>query len=98
MDRRELFKTIAGVAAASGVVGTVQVAEAGPQTVPALAVFECDGPISQSTAARISTYFETAMQDTPFKGMKAIVLDGTMRLTLLDAEGRVLNREIPNAE
>lgn len=97
MERRELFKTIAGIAAGAGVVGTVKVAEASERTVPALAIIETSKVLSRDTAERISVMFAKALEDTPFKGMKAIVLSDGLKLTMLDAQGRVLNREIDQA-
>lgn len=94
MDRRDLFKTIAGVAAGAGVVGTVQVAEASERTVPALAILECPGVITNDIAERLVAQFENGLDGGPFAGMKVIVLSSGMKLTMLDAQGHVLNRDI----
>jgi hypothetical protein len=94
MDRRELFKTIAGVAAGAGVVGTVKVAEASVQSKPALVILEVPGHISTQTAARLRDHMDGVLDSTPFAGMKTLVLSDGVRLTMLDSDGRVLNQTL----
>jgi hypothetical protein len=38
--------------------------------------------------------FEERLKGTPFEGLKAVVLDHGLKLTLLDSQGRVLNRRL----
>lgn len=97
MNRRELFQAVAGVAAASGVTGTVKASTYDAETKPALAVFEYDGPISHEHSARIIKFFEEHLKGTPFEGLKAVVFDSGLKLTLLDSQGHVLNRRLEDA-
>ena len=93
MNRRELLQRVVGVAAASGVVVKASSYD-GPPEKPALIVFESDDYLSNATCARITSYWEESLKDTPFQGIKAVVLTGGLRLTMLDANGHVLNRTI----
>ena len=93
MDRRELFKTLAGAAAVAGVSTTVSAYEAPGIVPPALFVFETAYQISAEPAARIVAAWTAAIADTPFAGVKAIVLAEGMTLHALAADGTILNRE-----
>lgn len=96
LDRRELFQTVAAAATAAGVpLARVTTAEASPG--PVLAVIEMDGGISVESARRLDAMWEQGLVGTPFKGLRLIVLSDGMKLTLIDANGHVLNRELKDA-
>ena len=89
MDRRSMFKAVMGVAAAAGAtvsrVSSVAAAER-----PALAVLEVDGGSFHPDAMEAAV---KKWKGTPFGDVPLLVMNGA-RLTLLDAEGRVINRLI----
>lgn len=97
MNRRELFRSIAGVAAASGVTGTVKASTIDADPKPALAIIECDRAIADHTAQYLMRAFEETFKGTPFEGLKALMLCDGLKLTLLDANGHVLNRRLDDA-
>ena len=94
MQRRELFQGIAATVAASGVGLTKASVVEATDLKPALAVLEFAGPLSVDMAERLRQQFEQGLQGTPFEGVKALVLSDGLTLTLLDANGRVLNRPL----
>lgn len=94
MDRRELLKScVAAVTGAAGLPVSVSALE-DPATRPALVVLEFPGHLSLAAASRITDVWSQAIAGTPFEGVKAVVLDGGMTLTMLDAEGRPLNKSL----
>jgi hypothetical protein len=97
MNRRELLQSVIGVAAASGVEVKASSYD-GPPEKPALVVLECDYALSDETSRRLMSSWEDGVKGTPFEGVKAIVFADGLRLTVLDANGHVLNRAIEPAE
>ena len=94
MDRRDLLKScVAAVTGAAGVPVVASVVEE-PTTRPVLAVFETPASLSSQTCERIAHYWQTAIADTPLEGVKAVVLQEGLTLTMLDAEGRPLNKSL----
>lgn len=104
MKRRELFSAIATAAAAAGLSNgeltaqtvSLDVKEL-PAGAPALFVLETDQIISNEVAELLRAQLDEALKDTPLAGVKTIVLSEGMKLTLLDAHGRPLNRTITDA-
>lgn len=92
MNRRELFQVVAGVASTAGV--TVQASTIDADAKPAFALIEVHERVSHDTAARILQNWEALTAGTVMAGVKALVLDQGMTLTLLDANGRPLNRRV----
>lgn len=96
MDRRELFQHVAVVATAAGLpMSRVTTAAASPG--PVLAVIEIDAPISMEAVARLQAMWTDGLAGTPFEGLRLVVLSDGMTLTLLDATGHVLNRDLKDA-
>ena len=94
MDRRDLLKScVAAVTGAAGVPVSASVVEE-PTTRPVLAVFETPASLSSHTCERIAQYWQAAIAGTPLEGVKAVVLQEGLSLTLVDAEGRALNRKL----
>lgn len=91
MNRRELFKQVAATATVSGVVVN-RVTAVELDSKPALALIECDEPISSEMAENMMHWWEQGLKGTPLEGVKAIVLGDGLKLTLLDSNGRALNR------
>lgn len=98
MNRRDLMKRIVGVSAFAGTsVQVSTVSAATPEDSsgkPAVAVIECEQPLSQETASRLQAGLEHALENTPFKGLKVIVLGDGLHMTFLDAHGRILNERL----
>jgi hypothetical protein len=97
MKRRELFEKVATVAAGAGLVrvSTATAVQTSTSAKPALAVFECQGNISLAQAENIKASWDyVAAKGSPFEGVIALVLSDGIKLTLLDANGHVLNREL----
>lgn len=95
LARRDLFKAVAATVAAAGVDVSAKASVVEADVVrPALAVIEVPGCLSQDTAARIAAQWESIIQDTQYHGVKVVVLSDGMTLTLLDAQGKVLNRQL----
>lgn len=95
MNRREVFKAVAGVAAAAGVKVEASTVNH-PTGKPALAIFEVPVGqfLSQDASARLAAAWENLSKGTAFEGTKALVLDNGLKLTLIDADGHVLNRTL----
>lgn len=93
MNRRELFQSVAAVAASSGVDVKAAVIEQ-PSVRPALAVFEVKHSIPDATVDRLMRQWNELTAGTPLEGVKAVVLAEGLKLTLLDEQGHVLNRTV----
>lgn len=94
MDRRDLLKScVAAVTGAAGVPVVASVVDE-PTTRPALAVFETPASLSAPTCERIAHYWQAAVAGTPLEGVKAVVLQEGLTLTLVDANGHALNRSL----
>lgn len=96
MNRRELFRSIVGVAAASGVAVKASSLDepTDPSTRPALVVLECSGSMSQVACANLTRHWKSAVEGTVFEGVEAVVLMDGIRLTVVAEDGTVLNRTI----
>jgi anti-sigma-K factor RskA len=96
VNRRELFRSIVGAAAAAGV--TVKASSldepTDPTKRPALVVLECSGSMSQVACANLTRNWKHAVEGTVFEGVKAVVLGDGMRLTVVAEDGTILNRTI----
>ena len=96
MDRRELFKSVVAVAAAAGAEVKASSYDAPPEK-PALVIIESDQILSNETCLRLMQVWKEGIEGTPLEGLKAIVLTDGLRLTILDANGHVLNRTVEDA-
>lgn len=95
MNRRELFQKVAATVAGAGVAeASLSAVTVSAEAKPALFVLEHPGPLSPGTTARLSSMFSENMAGTPFEGVKCVVLTEGLRLTVLDASGKVLNERI----
>lgn len=98
MNRRELLQSVAAVATGAGMsaplVSTVEAAQPGTLAKPALLLIECDHPISHDASRNIVAQLSDALKGSPFADVKALVLGDGLRLTMLDANGQVLNRRL----
>lgn len=97
MNRRDLLKSVAGMAVAGG-VATASASVVAADPVPVCAVLEFNGPISNECACRLRETFESAFKDTPFEQVKVVVLGDGLRLTFLDRHGRICNQRIDALE
>lgn len=97
MNRRELFQQIAAVTAGAGIASAkVSTVEADAPTKPAMILIECDSLIEQDTAARIREWVGNSIEPA-FGRIPVVVLCDGLRLTMLDANGRPLNRTLEDA-
>jgi hypothetical protein len=92
VTRRDLFRRIAATAAATGLTAETVAASADVNAKPALILFETAGTISADAADRIRDCCTHALAGTPFDGVRVLVLGDGLRVTVLDGNGRVLNR------
>lgn len=93
MNRRELLKAVAGTVAVAGVEAEASTVDATSHP-PVLAIFECRHHVSQANVAYINEMWRKVVAGTPFEACRAIVIDSDLTLTLVDANGRVLNRRL----
>lgn len=94
MNRRELFQTIAVTVAGAG-VADVSLSAVSAEARPALIVLEQANPVSPQMAENLARSLEFAIKDTPFQGLRCVVLSGGTKMTILDASGKALNERIP---
>lgn len=98
MQRREVFKQIAAVAAGAGLSqSAITVSTVEKTDIPALAILECDQPLTLDAIDHISAKLTESLKGTPFEGVKVIVLTEGLRLSFLDAHGRHIEAQIATA-
>lgn len=93
LNRRELFQTIAATVAGAG-VAEASLSAVSTEATPALMVLEHPRSLSAETIARLSKGLSENLAGTPFQNVKCLVLTDGLRLTMLDASGKVLNERI----
>jgi serine phosphatase RsbU (regulator of sigma subunit) len=93
MNRRELFQTVAATVAGAGVTGA-NISAISAEPKPALFVLEHSGALSHEVIERLSRAFDESMTGTAFQGVRCVVLTEGLRMTVLDASGRVLNERV----
>lgn len=92
MERRELFQRVAAAATAAGVVGRVSTVAAEPR--PALCLVELSGLDDEASERTVRNLHELLQDNDALAGVQVIGLIDGIRLTFLDANGRVCNQAI----
>ena len=93
MNRRELFQRLLGAGTACGVpIAGISIVPASPK--PALAMIEVSAPFTDEAYHGILQGWDLAVKGTPLEGVRGVIFDKSVRVTLLGADGRVLNRPL----
>lgn len=94
MNRRELFQQVAAVSVAAGAVkpSAIEMVDAGSK--PAIMVLECAERVPVDKAEHLQRNLSKSLEGTPFEGVKVLVLDSDLKLTMLGSDGTVLNERI----
>lgn len=90
MDRHELLQRVLGAARPEGLVSPVSVVAAEPK--PAICLVEFGADHDEEAVDRIVKDIRDVLEDTELDGVLVIGLVDGLRMTFLDANGRVCNR------
>lgn len=97
MNRREMFATIAGIVGASGVKAEtidLSTVDLEPSKPPAMIVVETTEMLTSEQMERLKRMLCYTVDETAFAECRVVVLDRGMKLSVLAADGTVLNRSL----
>jgi hypothetical protein len=80
-----MLASVVGAASVAGVAATASAVSATEK--PALIVLDCPGSLHMATIAFLRESMEAALKDTPFDGVKVLVLSEGMKLRFIDKAG-----------